>query len=373
VSTAKSLALLIQRTLLACYPAAFRDEFAAEMRAVFEASLTEAQHSGRAQMWQLIWRELRDWPGSVLQAHLNERMRKMASTSRNPMSRGELLAAFAVFLLPLLSILAQFGSGLGAWFNVFTLFIFFGIFLFTLGLAAVRQFPRWSLAHLGFALHLGLVLGQYYRLWIWTFPLFLDIFGPRGGWSLSLRILYAGTHEIILWLTTFLSALILVNLLRLIPATRSIWQSIRTDWTRLSYLLYGMLVFYISLMTFDEYHYDGTWKLAAWSLLALGAWLYLRSASKKRRILALLAGSTTAMWTVILAKWVLIPLQAWPVGYPVSPSEITRGTEVGYTFISWIGFTLVMLMPAFLDLLPPAPEPVKTLEEDPIQLLDVIS
>lgn len=368
-----SLAQQIQRLLLACYPTAFQDDFGAEMRAVFEEALSEAQRSGWRRMWQLFWRELRDWPGSILRAHLDERMRKMATTTNLSLSRREVLAAFAVFLLPLLSILAQPGNDLGAWLNVFTLVVFFGILIFTLGLAAFRRFPRWSLPHLGFALHLGLVLGQFFRLWIWTYPLFLEIFGPRGGWSLSLRILYAGTHEIMLWLTTFLSALILVNLLRLIPATRSIWQSIRTDWTRLSYLLYGSLVFYISLMTFDEYHYDSNWKLAALLLLALGAWLYLRSASKNRRILALLGGSTTAMWTVILAKWVLIPLQAWPVGYPISPSEITRGTEVGYTVISWIGFTTVMLMPAFLDMLPPALTVVDTHEQDSIQLLDVTS
>ena len=132
-----------------------------------------------------------------------------------------------------------------------------------------------------------------------------------------------------------LSALILVNLLRLLPYTRGVWQRIRADWTQLSFMLYGGLVFGI-LLAFDEYRHEELWKFIAWICLALGAWLYLRAKGQKQRILALIGGATGAMWIVALAKWMLIPLQKWPTGYPVSPSETTRWVETGSAMVGWV-------------------------------------
>jgi hypothetical protein len=285
-------------------------------------------------------------------------------SQENPLTRGELLAALMIFLLPLLGVFSQFGIYFPEWFEIITVFILWAIVIFTLILAVVRRFPRWSFPYLGFLLSIGVILSQYFRLWVWTYPLFLDAFGSRAGWSTGIRILYAGIHETLMWLIILLSALALVNLLRLFPFTRTIWQKIRLDWTQFSYLLYGSLVVYIFLVTFDEYHFDGPWKLAASVCLTMGAWLYLRAENKNSRIMALVSGTTVTMWMVVIAKWVLIPLQKWPAGYPISPSEITRWTETGYTFISWIGFTLILLAPALFDLFPSAPASIEDPEEE---------
>lgn len=166
-----------------------------------------------------------------------------------------------------------------------------------------------------------------------------------------------------MWFLVLLSALILVNLLRLLPYTRGVWQRIRADWTQLSFLLYGSLVVYI-LLTFEEYRYEELWKSIAWMCLALGAWLYLRARRQKQRIRALIIGATAAMLTATLAKWILVPLQEWPTGYPVAPSVASRWVETGYTFISWVGFLLVLMAPALLNLLPP--NPIVSQEEDPV-------
>jgi hypothetical protein len=210
-----------------------------------------------------------------------------------------------------------------------------------------------------------MILLHYDATWSAIYPLFLDLFGPRFLWPILVRVLYVAAFEFIVLFSFLLAALLLVNLLRLLPYTRDVWQRIRADWTRLSFLLYGGLVIHLWVL-FEEYRYDGLWQLMAWISLALGAWAYLRATGQKQRILALVGGATGAMWIVALAKWVLIPLQKWPAGYPVSPSEVTRWVETGSALTGWVCILLVLLAPALLRLLPQAPEPLLTSEGDAV-------
>ena len=286
-----------------------------------------------------------------------------------PLLRIELLAALIIFLLPLLwplfGILAATGNSLPRWVDTTVLVLLLGVVLSALGLAIVKGLPRWSLSYLGFVLMLGLILSWYDRIWGWIYPFFIQSFGPRSYWPLQIRILYVAVFEFIFFFSILLGALILVNLLRLLPHTRGVWQRIRADWTQLSFLLYGGLVI-STMLLFDEYDHDNLWQLVAWSCLALGAWLYLRAKRKKQRILALICGATGAMWIVALAKWVLIPLQKWPTGYPVSPSEATRWVEVGSAMIGWVWILVVLLAPALLSFLPQSPDPIDSSERGPV-------
>ena len=235
------------------------------------------------------------------------------------------------------------------------LILFGGTLLFALLLAIIKGLPRWSLSYLGFVLMLGIILSSD-SFWGWLYPYFVQSFGPKSYWPIPVRIIYSGVFQFIVLFFTLLSALILVNLLRLLPYTRTVWQHIRVDWTQLSFMFYGGLVFYI-MFTFGEYRHEELWKFTAWICLALGAWLYLRAKRQKQRILALIGGATGAMWIVALAKWTLIPLQKWPTGYPVAPSEAARWVEPGSAMISW-GWILVMLIaPALLSLLSSSPPP----------------
>ena len=108
--------------------------------------------------------------------------------------------------------------------------------------STVKGFPRWSLPYLGLVLLLGIILlGD--RIWGWIYPVFLELFGPRFLWPIPVRVLYVAAYEFIVMFSLLLGALILVNLMRVLPYTRGVWQRIRVDWTRLSFLLYGGLVF----------------------------------------------------------------------------------------------------------------------------------
>ena len=281
--------------------------------------------------------------------------------AEKPLPRSEWLAAMTIFLIPFLipgiSYLASTGAIIPKWLNYLMLTLFGGAVIFALGLAVVKGLPRWSFSYLGFLLMLGLILARYDRIWSWIYPHFVQLFGPRSIWPLSVRILYAGIFETIMLLSLLLSALILVNLLRLLPYSRDVWQRIRIDWTQLSFVFYGGLVLGV-LLLFDEYHYEQVWQFMAWVCLALGAWIYLRAPGRKARLLALPGGVTGAMWTVAFAKWTLIPLQKWPIGYPVSPSEATRWTETGSAILAWVVIILMMLAPALLGLLPSKPDPI---------------
>jgi hypothetical protein len=343
------------RLLLAFYPAEFRAEFGAEMEDVFTIALTHVQQSDGERSWRLIWREIRDWPGTVLQAHLRVRKRKMASdgfVEEKPLPRRELLAALLIFLLPFAGPLGSVGDW-PEWLKILLGILYGGALLFGLGLAVMKRLPRWSLPYLGIVLMPAVLYTAEPKLWGWLYPRFLLTFGPRAGWSLSTRILYSGVNAYIALFLILFCALLLANVLRLLPYTRGVWQGIRVDWTALSFLLYGGLVIGVDML-FEEYRYDNIWRFFAWISLALGAWLYLRAKGQKQRILALLGGATGALWIVALAKWVLIPLQKWPMGYPVSPSEATRWVETSMALVSWVGIIILLLAPAVLSLLPPA-------------------
>ena len=357
------LALRIYPLLLGFYPQKFRAKFEEEMTAVFTTAVHETQKFGRGHLLWLIHREFRDWPAEVVQEHLRARRKKMLPNRfivEKPLPRSEWLAAMIIFLLPLLipiiSYLASTGITIPKWLDYFMLILFLGTGIFALGLAIVNGLPRWSLSYPGFILMLGIILARYDRIWSWIYPYFIQSFGPRSNWPLAVRISYVGVFEFIMLFSILLSALILVNLLRLLPYFRGVWQRIRADWTQLSFVFYGGLVFGI-LLAFDEYHYDQIWQFMAWICLALGAWFYLRVRKQKQRILALICGATGAMWIVALAKWVLIPLQKWPTGYPVAPSEASRWVETSSAMIGWVEILIMLVAPALLNLLPLSPAP----------------
>ena len=362
------LIMRLYRILLAFYPSGFQAEFRQEMQAVFATVLTESQRPGGERTWRLLWREMRHWPGTVFQEHLRARRMKMSINGfieEKPPQRAELFAAMTIFLLPLISILAITDIGPPQWTDYVLLVLFWGCIVFAVSLAVARRLPHWSLPYLGFVLIIGLIIGGTDRFWNWIYPYFIQSFGSRYTWPLSIRIIYVGLFGFIMMATILLGALVLVNLLRLLPYTRSVWQRIRVDWTQLSFLLYGALVFDI-ILTFDEYRYEGVWKFMAWTCLALGAWFYLRGKGRKRRVLALIYGATGAKWIVTLAKWILIPFQKWPDGYPIAPSETIRWVETGSELVGWVWILIMLLAPALLNFLPPTPGIITSKEENPV-------
>lgn len=276
--------------------------------------------------------------------------------AEKPLASSEWLAAMLLFLLPPLiipitSYLSLTDANTPWWLDNFMLLLLLGLLILALGFGIIKGLPRWSLPYLGFLLMLGVILVRYDRLWGWIYPSFLQSFGARSLWPLAVRFLYQGVFAFLILFSMLLGAFILVNILRLLSYYSTLWQRIRADWTQLSFMFYGGLMVSI-LLTFDEYHYDQVWLFLAWTCLAVGAWFYLRVREPKQRILALMGGVTGAMWVVALAKWLLIPLQAWPDGFPVAPSPSTRWFETGSALIDWGLIVLMLCLPALLNLLP---------------------
>ena len=349
------VSMKLYRALLAFYPRGFRSVFGEEMQDDFQSALLEAQHSGGKLTWQLLWREFRYWPGSVRREHLRARRMKMPSNGfidEKPLQRSELLAAMMLFLLPMVSILLTTGISLPNWANILLVFTFWGCIIFSVGLAITKRLPRWSLPYLGALLVIGLIVAQFDRAWTWTYPYFIQAFGSRSTWPLGIRIIYVSGGAFSTIFLILVSSLVLAGIFGLFPITRKIWHRIRRDWTQLSFLIYGSLVFLISI-AFEEFRYDEIPKLLAWISLAVGAWLYLRSNEKSQRILALLGGATGAMWIIAISYWVLIPLQDWPTRY----AKNFRWTDTSTAIIGWICFLLAMIAPALLNFLPPTPPP----------------
>ncbi len=262
----------------------------------------------------------------------------------------ELLAALVLFLIPLFGMVLT-GSVFPLWINIFLMLGFWGSALFAVVLAIIRGLPRWSLSYMGVILFAIILFGPALLVWEAIYPYVTGWLGPLHTLSDWERVVYQGIDEFVLWVMVLLAGIILLNLLRLIPPTRSVWQRARADWTQLSFLIYGGIVFHIAII-FDEYRYDEAWKFAAWGFLALGGWLYLRAKMPLPRILTLIGGATLAMWTVAIGKWFIVPLQDWP-GEHLSGDIF----ESGWAIASWIAILITMMAPALLTLLPSKPNP----------------
>ena len=346
------LVVRVYRLMLTGYPATFRSEFGSEMIAVFTQALAEARDE-RKSIGILLGRELRTWPGAIFRAHLENR-RKMMSVQDHPtrLTPGELLAAFAVFLVPpLAAMLSTVVSDVQEWLGIVLVVILLGTVIAPFIFAVVRRFPHWSPPYLGILLIILVWFGLFWKLWGWIYPAVIGWFGSMGTWSMPVRILVQGMQAALIWLLMLFCALILVSLLRLWPHTRPLWQHIRQDWTQLSFILYGGLILHVILI-FDEYQGDQPWLIAAWICLGLGAWLYLRSKQHKARLIILLCGATLAMWIVALGKWMLVPQQNWEVWFQRFPPESERWFESLRTLADWFCLFIALLLPAFLSLLP---------------------
>lgn len=362
----KRLAARVYHLLLAFYPPGFRNEYQEEMQSVFLTSL-----SANDLPWQVLWRELRDWPAAVITEHLRERRKVMSMNTEKitgqPKNTVEWGASLVLFLIPLIypiiNLLMINDVQIPDWLSFTIQYIIFGILILSLGYGIFKSLPRWVLPYFGFALIAVFIWGRIERPIYSVYPYFIDTFGPRSYWPLAVRIGYSGLFMVFFAIVILVSGLLMVSLLRLMPFTRRAWQRIRADWTQISYLLYGGLILVI-LFTFDEYRYDEALKTFLWITLALGSWLYLRAKTKKSRIRILLGSATLVMLTIAIAKWVLIPFQAWPDGYPESPTVATRWTETISAVLQWAFFLVILYSPALLDRLPGKPAQPASIVED---------
>lgn len=336
--------------LLHLYPRRFHDEFASEMRAVFEDVLAEATDRHLCAWVAIFWRELRGLPRAVIVTHLREWRQVMGLETRNVVDRyipwWAMLAAVALFVLlalvPFESVVPA-PLGLALLFGLLT----FVLVVFVVDAIKIRHLPRWSLPYAGFILSILVLSGPspadrqmaYLRSWAVSI-----------GDELS-RFVWQAITSGLFWFSMLAVLGVGVLAFALLPPLRPTFAKVRQDWTRLSFLLYGAVVF-VYIVDFDEYRHHGGYVLAGALSLALGTWFYLRGKTTRRRILALLSGMTLAMWTMAVGKWIIVPRQDWPVWFGWHAPETERWFESGREVIAWGWMMVAVSAPGLLGLLP---------------------
>ena len=219
---------------LRLYPDGVRREYAAEMQAVFCLKAADAAHRGTWALFILACREVYDLPLAVFSAHFHAVGGRMnlsfPSTSDRTSWPAALFSLLPFFIAGPVRIILSYQPGWTPQQHSQPYFLFLLLSSLAaaggLALGAVRKFPRWVypyVIYLAFSLYI-LVLYMVY-LFHW------DINGQ------SSFFLFLAAILIVLWL----------------PGFRSFYSQIPQDWTLLSYGLYGIVLYLLSSIDFDEY------------------------------------------------------------------------------------------------------------------------
>lgn len=278
--------------LLRLYPAPFRAEYADEMQGVFAEALAEATRQGPAAVVGLCLRELCEFPAAAAREHRagfnapwNEKM-KMTSLPLTPRAeielpatREEVLAGLAPFVLvgvvlsvyelgqylaaPPISTAGAIGMAAG-WLAL----------LAGLGWGWVRGFPRWVYPYVGSALFIS-ALAMESSMPSW----------PTLGAQAGLRELLGWRAWVPLALVAVVALLRTRSLRPLARFGRGVWR----DWTRLTFLGFGVLPVFAWLFTDETYGvFPLVYVLLCGSVLTLGAYFYMRGRGPGQRAFSLL-------------------------------------------------------------------------------------
>jgi len=325
--------------LLHLFPKTYREEYGDELQTVFNSSLDDAIKVGWLEVVIVISRELVGLPRAIFYEHLRElrkaKMKKGLDSYFNFIngSWNEFLIVLLPFLLtggvmPLLSYLARerITSGM---FGAVIVLPLLSLFIVLLVVGAKKRLPRWSLPYLGFLMSM---FSLYILSIVFGTPIYLLFRNLRDQSILIVDILWDG----IFWYGLLFAIFLLVLLSRV----SSTFQRFKNDWTLSCFVLYGGVPF-VLWITFDEYVGDEPYSVLAFLVLAVGAWLYLRSASEWTRFGALFIAMTLAMFIVAVGKLLLVPYQTWPI---TINGGLAR-SEFKHTIIIWGWFTVGIMMP----------------------------
>jgi hypothetical protein len=262
------------------YPDRVQGEYAAEMQAVFCMRVADAARQGTWRLFILVGREVRDLPIAVLSAHLDVLGGRLQpffpSTSDQTSWIAALLSLLPFFIAGPLRIILSYqpgwmpreGSLLYLLFLLLSSLVVASVFV----LGAVKKFPRWSYpyaVYLAFAFYL--LAG--YALYLFHWSIFQNNF-----------FLFLAVILFVLWL----------------PGFRWFYRNILRDWTLLTYGLYGLVLYLLASLDYDESPSLSLFVLLP-SLLALGSALaHLRIRSAFLRIVALLAGTFAGLFCWLL-------------------------------------------------------------------------
>lgn len=341
-----SLESYLYAVLLWLYPPDFRREFGDEMREVFSQAAAEAAGKNPLELIALVFNEILQLPAATLRAHAQARRNAQLAAPHLPpleLSWKELLLTLAVFLLPAMMLLSGQPTRAGSPITAHAALLFLGVMVAT---GFLRGSPLRSSPYFG----LVLVVSAYLYLFQWVValvsPALISDLTP-GAWDRSTYLLLQIISTGMMWLMLFCLTLLVVALLAIFNRFRPLFQRVEHDWTLLSYVLYGESVF-VLLLLFDNYRSAPAYALASLLCLAGGAWFYLRAAQGGRRILALLAGVTLAMWIAAFSKGTLTQGDANPLRAMFNLAAGGSWTESGRVLLAWGWMVIALMLPALL-------------------------
>jgi hypothetical protein len=304
--------------LLHLYPRHYRLYYGEEMQLVFRQMIISAGAQGRSSLLRMAWRESRDLPLALWRAHKRDwrRKRMEANSTNSGVGDGSSGWRSILYLAPFVVAMAFIITG---WPRVFYDFVSwlptvraFGLLLLILALtvAGLRQgLPRWALPSVGFVFAIiGMLL---FSSWTDLRPA-----APPYTGDIWVKIRHALLNDLIYYGHVLLLALLLLLLAARLPSLRSFYLRVRTDWTLLSFMLYGAPI--LTVIIGDDFSPgQEPFQLMGFAVLAVGAWAYLRIERPGMRLGTLLLSVLLAMGLMSLMVYVLYPRR--PHLFPLWP------------------------------------------------------
>lgn len=330
--------------LLQLYPQRFREEFGAEMTAVFTQSVEDALEEGGWEVAVVGLRELHDAPQALASVYWYDWTRKWETGVR------ALRKTTSTADLP-----PPPPDGRDSWRQAgleMSFFLMAGLFLLGVtylplqGVEAGWQRNLEPLGRIIIPLTLPVFLvGLARGLPRWAYPF--------GGLLLSyqaLRAYQTGMWPFLIAMLLAYSVLAAAALLTdpqpsPLPRTlRRIGQSLALDWTRLSFGVYGATPLAI-IMAFDDGHVNDQTPYLALAVLAMvaGALIYCRSGQREAQVGALLGGMTLSIWAAWLDK---VAIAGSSVEWLALPSPGRAATVWMLTL--WLSWMALLLFPSVL-------------------------
>lgn len=322
--------------ILQLYPASFRDEYAEEMRTVFQMQLNKQP----VDFWlfvRIAWTELLPLPRLLFTAYWRERR-------KNPMKTGlerwfvqpegswkEMILAglpFVMFGLP--GVFIQFpvimNLPLTIRYMIITLMMLTLIGAGIIGL--ILKLPRWSLIYAGAFLSFCTLGG-------------LAVIANFGNLPINWGAYQTTAAFLLLHLVVLL--LLVASIIRIsgkISLVAEFHRQITTAPSLISFMMYGGTLI-VLLAIFDDVSEAHWYLIAAAAAMLLGGWGYLRASRVRVQLLWLVIGNTVATALGLTANLLLLNY--------ISPTVSVAGLEIKrvviFVALTWLTSMAMILLP----------------------------
>lgn len=335
--------------LLGLFPRRHRDEFGAEMQAVFDQLVKDTERQREGDLWRAILRELRDVPRFALREQWLERKRPPyhPAVNLNPLIEHQpswaILATAGIYFMPV--VLALIIPVLPAGISTLLGILLGGITISTVVYGLFHDSPTWTLPFIG--LSLG-VVGVYvvFPTIIQITEAFIESTQPTNAPTASP---YSGMmHPFLLtgMLWASIGAVVVLALLamRSLPLLHPLYSRLVEDWTLLTFLIYGAVPLVV-LSDFINFRIDEP--LIAGNLLLLGGGSvgFLRSSRLTGRVIWLLAPAGISLIILAAAEFLMSLLK--DQSYSLGSTALLPATRMAVMqeSISWIWAIIALTTP----------------------------